>query len=92
MDSARDFYLLGESVLLARVSTRTLALRGFCIEFIFAPFFLSVKYHHPLTPWIRCLNQSDRLPFGEQNGARICTMDFVCQVYVEISSDDSRVD
>ena len=43
MDSARDFYLLGESVLLALVSTRTLALRGLFIEFTFAPFSLSVK-------------------------------------------------
>ena len=74
------------------VSARTLAFRGFFIEFILAPFFLSVKYHDLLTPWIRCLNQSDWLPFGEQKGSRICTMDLVCQVYVETSSDDSRVD
>ena len=92
MDSARDLYLLGESMLLVRVSARTLALRGLFIEFTFAPFSLSVKYHHPLTPWIRCLNHSDWLPFGEQKGARICTMDLVCQVYVETSSDDFRVD
>ena len=34
MDSARDFYLLGESVPQVRVSTRTLALRGF-LPFVF---------------------------------------------------------
>ena len=50
-----------------------------------------MKYH-PLTPWIRCLNQSDWLPFGEQKGDRMSTMDLVCQVYMETSSNDSRVD
>ena len=86
METARDFNLLGESVPLVRVSARALALRGFFIEFILAPFFYSLGYHHPLTPWIRCLNQSDWLLFGEQKGARICTMDLVCQMYVERSS------
>ena len=48
--------------------------------------------NRPLTPWIRCLNQSHWLPFGEQKGVQICTMDLVCQVYVKTSSDDSCVD
>ena len=45
-----------------------------------------------LTPWIRCLKQSDWLPFGEQRGAHISTMDLVCQVYAEKSSNDSHAD
>ena len=37
MDSARDFDLLGESVLQVRVSARTLALRGFFPDYLFWP-------------------------------------------------------
>ena len=48
--------------------------------------------HHLQKKMAQCLNQSDWLPFGEQKGGRICTMGLVCQVYVETSSDDSRVD
>ena len=43
VDDARDFYLLGESVPEVRVSARTLALRGFFIEYIYIYIYIYIK-------------------------------------------------
>ena len=74
------------------VSARTLALRGFFpFVFILTRFFLRIFNFSCLAPWIWRFNRLTGCPPGAGKNVSH-TMDLVCQVYVQTSSDDSRVD